>query len=481
MKAIILAGGTGTRFRPLTFTKPKPMLPLLNRPILHYIIQYLRGHGLTDIYLTTNYLKDQIMKYFGDGSSYGVNLFYPVEENPLGTAGSVKNIKNLDDTIVVIQGDNITDIDLGRLINFHKNSGGLCTIAVMSVNDPWHYGIVELEDIGKVKRFCEKPPLGNCFSNLINTGVYVLEPKALKFIPENREFDFAKDMFPILLEKGSLYGCVVDGFWTDVGKVDGYIRALEWMLEKNKIGISIGENVEIGKNVEIIEPIVIGNDTVIENNCIVGGTVIGNGCKIKENSDLRNSILFENSIIGNGSILKDCIVAEGCVSSSRLEINQNSIVGPNCNIGINVRITPDSRIWPNIHISQNSIVSGNIMKFFRMSESKGDPKWYLRRVLSGEAFYFNTSKNNHVSYTGFRANTLIDFSNILERVEIQSLHYHLRGNINDFEQWVRLVIGDAVLAWDFQKIKNEMLFADELRKKLIEKTRVRVNDLIRMM
>lgn len=480
MKAVILAGGTGTRFHPLTFTKPKPMLPLLNKPILHYIIQYLRDYGLRDIFITTNYLKDQIMNYFGNGSSYGVNLSYPLEIDPLGTAGSVKNIQNLDETSVIIQGDNVTDIDLRKVINFHKKSNALCTIVVMPVNNPSNYGVVELEDNGKVRRFSEKPSLENCFSNLINTGIYVLEPEVLKFIPENKEFDFAKDLFPILLEKGTLYGCVVDGFWVDVGQPEGYLKALEWLLEKNKIEILIGESSEIGKNVEIIKPIVIGDNTIIEGNCIIGGTVIGDNCIIKENSGLRNSIIFENSVIGNDSMLKDCIIAEGCISSSKLEIQQNSIVGPNCNLGINVRITQDSRIWPNTYISQNSIVRGDIMRFVRVSESKGDPRWYLRTVVPQEAFFFNTSKNNYVSYTGFKADNLMEFSNILERVEIESIYYHLRGNINDFEQWVKLIISDAILAWDFQNIKNEMLSGNELRRKLIEKTRIRLSDLIRM-
>ena len=245
MKAVILAGGFGTRLRPLTFTKPKPMIPLVNKPVIEHVVDYLVSHGLNDIVVTTTFLSEMIMEHFRYRED--VHLSFPTEPKPLGTAGSMKNagLDLEEEPFVVIQGDNITDLNLRGLIDFHYEAGGLVTIALAHVKDPWNYGIAQLEGDGCVSRFQEKQPKGKCFSNLANTGIYVVEPKAMEFVPERIPFDFAKDLFHLLhvKEKGKMFGYEIDAdyFWADVGQPDGYMKATEWMLKKAKRDVE-GEN-----------------------------------------------------------------------------------------------------------------------------------------------------------------------------------------------------------------------------------------------
>ena len=228
-ETVILAGGYGTRLRPLTLSTPKAMIPLVNKPVIDYILDYLVGYGLKDFVITTNYLREQTIDYLS--SRKDLKLSYPEEPSPLGTAGSVKNA-GIADTMVIIQGDNITEIDIGKLMRFHKAHEGLVTIALLPVPNPSLYGIAEIEANGRIRNFKEKPAPDACFSNLANTGLYIIEPEAMKHVPDGKAFDFAKDLFPRLVAKKEVYGCVVDGFWTDVGNLKGYMEASRWILEK---------------------------------------------------------------------------------------------------------------------------------------------------------------------------------------------------------------------------------------------------------
>ena len=492
MKSVILAGGSGTRLRPLTFTRPKPMLPLVNKPIIHHIVNYLKNSGINDIAITTNYLRKYISDYFGDGKNYGINPFYSVEPMPLGTAGSVKNIESyLDQTFVVIQGDNITDINLNKLIKCHRECGGLCTIAMLPVKDPWHYGVAELGDSGIINKFHEKPSKDECFSNLINTGIYIIEPEALEFVPKNEQFDFSRDLFPILQEKDTIYGCPVDPtdtFWVDIGQIEGYAQAVGWMFDNMGGDVFIGENVEINANVNIIEPVVIGNNTVIENNCTLTRTSLGEGSIVKRDSNLDNSTIFENTSIGKGSMLKNSLIAEDCATGPRLKVQPNAVIGPNCRMGSRVLISNDSRIWPNIQIESNSIVDGTIRRFIQMQGTEIQVQnsrntSIFDKVPSEEAFYFNTCKGNRVYYTGFRAENLLQFYLVLGVVEPESLNYHLRDNVNDFRDWVREILKDAKLAEDFNGIKSEIpalndFTLKDMRRKVMECVGCRLHEII---
>src|SRR4029453_5178003 len=225
VKAVILAGGEGTRLRPLTSNQPKPMMPLVNKPMLEHLVTLRERHGFDDIVVTVAYLGNQIRDYFGDGSDFGVTMRYATEDTPLGTAGSVRNASaQLDDTFLVISGDVLTDIDLSELIDAHRDSGALASIALKRVENPLEFGIVITSPDGEIEPFLEKPSGGQGSSDTINTGLYVLEPDVFEFIPPDEVVDFAGDVFPAALAKGlSLHGHVADGYWEDVGTNEAYL------------------------------------------------------------------------------------------------------------------------------------------------------------------------------------------------------------------------------------------------------------------
>ncbi|MGZ4371083.1 MAG: sugar phosphate nucleotidyltransferase, partial [Gaiellaceae bacterium] len=275
MKAVVMAGGEGTRLRPLTSNQPKPMVPVVGKPCMEHILELLRDHGLTDVIVTVAFLPQAIRSYFGDGETLGLQIGYSVEESPLGTAGSVKlAAKQLDETFLVISGDALCDVDLGKLIAFHKEKGAAVTIGLKAVDNPLEFGIVVTDEEGRIERFFEKPSWGQVFSDTINTGIYVLEPEVLKHVPTDRPFDFSKELFPYLLEMGRpLYGYVMDGYWQDIGNLDQFRQAnfdaLEENVKLNIPGIRIRGNVWLGEGVEI------GDLEQIE-----GPAYIGNYCRI---------------------------------------------------------------------------------------------------------------------------------------------------------------------------------------------------------
>lgn len=219
MKAIIMAGGEGSRLRPLTCARPKPMMPVLNRPIMSYIVDLLKNNGFNDIGVTLQYKPGEIMDYFGDGEKYGVKMRYFLENKPLGTAGSVKNAEEfLDDTFIVISGDALTDFKLNQAVEFHREQGALATLVLTRVDCPLEYGVVITEEEGRIKRFLEKPGWGEVFSDTVNTGIYILEPEVLGYFEKGEFFDFSKDLFPLLLRKKKpLHGVILPGYWCDIG------------------------------------------------------------------------------------------------------------------------------------------------------------------------------------------------------------------------------------------------------------------------
>ncbi len=380
MLAFVLAGGYGTRLRPLTYTRPKPMVPIADRPILHYIISSLASQGFERIVVTTSYLYTQIENYFGDGSRYGVRIYYSREEIPLGTAGGVKKARKFaTETFAVIQGDNITSISLAEEMKYHKRKGGIATLAVKPVEEPWRYGVVEVDERKRIVRFKEKPPPEECFSNLVSVGLYVIEPEALDYVPEGREFDFAKDLFPLLLKEGyELYAYETDEFWVDIGSLPGYMAAKDWILSKQTRRVSekasIG-NAEIRGNVRVEAGAVIGDDCVIEgpafigakarieNGCWIGpGTTVGSGTKIGPNSEIKGSAIFEYVSVGEKAKLDNCVVAEGCCLGDRVEVEEMAIIGPECTIGSRTKVTKGSRIWPSIRVGEGSVIKGTLLR-----------------------------------------------------------------------------------------------------------------------
>ena len=231
--------------RPLTSNQPKPMVPIVGKPCMEHILELLREHGFTDVVVTVAFLPQAIRTYFGDGGNLGLNIEYSVEESPLGTAGSVRLASDrLDETFLVISGDALCDIDLNKIVDFHKEKGAAVTIGLKSVENPLEFGIVVTDEDGKVERFLEKPSWGQVFSDTINTGIYVLEPEVLRHIPTDRPFDFSKELFPLLLEMGRpIYGYVCEGYWQDIGNLDQYREAnADALDEKVRLNIPRAED-----------------------------------------------------------------------------------------------------------------------------------------------------------------------------------------------------------------------------------------------
>jgi len=379
MKAVILAGGYGVRLRPLTYTKPKPMLTLAGKPVLHHIINFLAQSGFEEIIITSNYLREHIENYFGDGEDFGVRLRYPIELKPLGTAGCVKNIEDSlkDDAFVVIQGDNITDLDLRNAIEFHRENDGLATILLVPVEDPSEFGIAQLNGNSRITRFAEKPRREQVFSNLANTGLYIIDPQALKYIPSRKPFDFSKDLFPRLMKtRERLIGYKATGTWFDIGRLEDYLSANRWMLnrmmeteEKETFEseaiiegpVYMGDNVEIEPGVKIYGPTLIGDNTLVGSKTVIlSSTTIGPNVETGREAKIDGSIIYENTEIGHESYLAQCVVGENCEIGSRTVLGMGTMIGASCQIGSGTTITPNTRIWPKKIIQKNSTIRGTI-------------------------------------------------------------------------------------------------------------------------
>jgi NDP-sugar pyrophosphorylase family protein len=373
LKAVVLAGGLGTRLRPLTYSRPKPMLPLGPKPALQYVIESLARSGFNRIIVTTNYLQEQIEGYFGNGSRFGVSLTYPEEKAPLGTAGSVKNAeKYLDETFALVQGDNITDINMSEQLRYHRRKNALATLGVIRAEQPWNYGVVVLDQQNKIMGFQEKPHPEQCRSNLINTGLYILEPDVLDLIPSGRPFDFAKDVFPIILDQGKdLYGYKARGFWTDIGSVDGFLKASYWILSKMTNNISpsadtghtkITGSVQIGDRTTLEEAVVRGpvyleDLCVIDRNVFLGpGTTLKRSVSVGGGSKINGALVFDSTRIGSGVILNRCIVDTNCEIGSDSVIETSAILGAGCRIGEGATVCHGVKLEPGIAIERGKTI-----------------------------------------------------------------------------------------------------------------------------
>ena len=309
-----MAGGSGTRLRPLTCDLPKPMVPVLNRPIAEHIINLLKRHNITEVIATVHYLPDVMRDYFQDGREFGVQMTYAVEEDqPLGTAGCVKNVEELlDETFLVISGDGITDFDLSAAIAYHKKKGSKATLVLTHIPNPIEFGVVITDEAGRIVRFLEKPSASEIFSDTVNTGTYILEPEVLQYLPRDRECDFSKDLFPLLLEKDEpMYGYIAEGYWCDVGHLEAYREAqydalaakvdIEYAYDEVRPGLWVGENTYIDDSAQIETPALIGSNSRIGARArIEGGTVIGDNVTIGADADLKRPIVWNGSIVEIG-------------------------------------------------------------------------------------------------------------------------------------------------------------------------------------
>jgi mannose-1-phosphate guanylyltransferase len=368
MKAVILVGGEGTRLRPLTCNTPKPMVPIVNRPFLEHMIDYLRKYDIDDIILSMCYLPDRIQSYFGDGSSFGVKLTYVVENTPLGTAGAVKNVERyLDDTCFVLNGDVMTDLDLTAMLAFHREHRSKVTISLAPVEDPTAYGVVETNSEGHVKRFIEKPSWDAVTTNLINAGTYVLEPDVLKYVPPNLYYMFEHGLFPVLLQVGDpLYGFATNDYWIDIGTPEKYITVHHDIL-MGKIqkpfpgqcvhdGIWIGRGAQVDPTVKMTGPVVIGEESVIGPGVrITGPLVMGNQCQIGHDTVIEDAVLWHNVRVGHHVTMKRCVVASNCLLEDSTWLTNGAIIGDDVTIRTGNRLEHGIRIWANRILEPNTI------------------------------------------------------------------------------------------------------------------------------
>ncbi|HEX21144.1 MAG TPA: mannose-1-phosphate guanyltransferase [Actinobacteria bacterium] len=369
-----MAGGEGTRLRPLTSNQPKPMVPIFNQPVMEYIIKLLKLHNITDVVATLQFLPQMIKNYFGDGSDLGVYLRYTIEQNPLGTAGSVKNAEEfLNTTFIVVSGDALTDFDLNKIIKFHKKKHSLATIALKRVENPLEFGVVITDDEGRIERFLEKPTWGEVFSDTINTGIYVLEPEVFDYIPKDKMVDFSKDVFPRILADGKpIYGYVTDGYWCDIGNYEQYMKAHQEVMQgiskinppgiKMRDDVWIGEGAYIHPSVDLNGPVVIGQNTRVEEGSFLGKyTVVGNNVLIGPDTHIQRSIIWDNAYIGSQSNLHGCVIGRGSDIKRGARVEQGVVVGDECVLGENTIINHDVKIYPFKKVEAGATVNSSII------------------------------------------------------------------------------------------------------------------------
>jgi mannose-1-phosphate guanylyltransferase/phosphomannomutase len=380
MKAVIMAGGEGTRLRPLTSLRPKPMVPIVNRPVMEHIVGLCHWHGLDEVVATLQFMPQVIRDYFGDGEEWGVSISYAVEDKPMGTAGSVKNAQHLvgDEAFVVISGDALTDVDLTEVVEYHRSKGGAVTIVLKHVPDPLEFGVVITDETGKVERFLEKPTWGQVFSDTINTGIYVCEPSVFDLIPEEGSFDFSADLFPLLMKEGhEIYGYITDRYWTDIGSLASYVQAHVDVLDR-QVGVYIagvkaandvwvGEGADIDPEARIGDHVVIGANAKIRSGAEIGDyAVIGDSCLVGYDAKVQHSVVWSDSFVGAGSSLRGTVICRRADIRARSTIEPGSVIGDESMVGQGAVVGSDVAIYPFKRIDPGAVVTSSLIW-----ESKG--------------------------------------------------------------------------------------------------------------
>lgn len=363
MKAVILVGGQGTRLRPLTCNIPKAVVPVLNKPFLEHLLLYLKRHAVDSVILAMGYNPDPIRETIGDGSRLGIRLIYVVEESPLGTAGAVKNVEHLlDDTFIVFNGDIITEIDLTEMIGLHREIKPRVSIALTPVDNPTIYGVVETDDKNMVKRFVEKPSWDEVTTDMINAGIYILEPDVLNHVPSSSPCMFERELFPWLLDAGDhMLAYKSNSYWIDIGTLEKYLKVHHDLLRAQpdygiRNGIRIGEKSQIHPTVQIEGPVLIAEGCHIDINArIKGPAVLGPNCHISRNALIDGSVLWHGVKIAEESALKNCLIGANSYVESHLGLED-------CVLGDNVKARPRSEPYRNVQIWPDNCTELNNQK-----------------------------------------------------------------------------------------------------------------------
>jgi len=375
MKAVVMAGGEGTRLRPLTVNYPKPLVPVCNKPIMEHILTLLQRHGINDVIATVHYLADEIQSHFGDGSDFDMNIAYSTETTPLGTAGSVKQAEQLLDRerFLIISGDSLTDCDLQKAIDFHIEKKSLATLILYRVPSPLEFGVVITDEEGRIQRFLEKPSWSEVFSDTVNTGIYIIEPEILDMIEQDKFCDWSQDIFPLLLEQGKpLYGYVMEEYWTDVGSLAQYREAQEHLLSGrinlpvpgNQIGPGIfaGTNCNISEGATIVPPVCLGRNCKIKHGARVGPyTTIGDNVFIEGGAVVERSVIWDSAYIGPHVSIRSAIAGYRVTIKKDSVLNEDSVIGDRCLIEVQSTIRPRVKLWPDKVVERGSTVTMSLI------------------------------------------------------------------------------------------------------------------------
>ncbi len=374
MKAVVMAGGEGSRLRPLTVTRPKPMVPIVGRPVMEHILKLLKAHGITDVVVTVQYMASAIEDYFGDGSQWGMHISYSREEVPLGTAGSVKNAEAmLDEPFLVISGDALTDFNLSDIIKYHEERKALATLTLAHVANPLEYGVIITDESGHIRQFLEKPSWGEVFSDTINTGIYVLDPVIFSYFDRDKPYDFSQELFPLMLKKGDpIYGYVADGYWCDVGNLAEYMKANADVLQGRANvqvpgtdlggGVWVEDGVEIAPDAQIFGPAFLGHDCKVKSGVIVHGpSAIGAYTIIDDRAQIDRSVVWNNSYIGERAELRGALVGTSTSVKSKAVMFEGAVIGDHSVVDESAIIQPGVKIWPNKEIETGAVITSSII------------------------------------------------------------------------------------------------------------------------
>jgi mannose-1-phosphate guanylyltransferase len=364
MQAVILVGGEGTRLRPLTSTVPKPVVPLVDRPFIAYMLEWLKRHGIEDVIMSCGFLATSVRNVLGDGSGLGIRLRFVEEPDPRGTAGALKYAEPmLDGRFLMLNGDVLTDIDLSEQIAQHERTGAKATLALVGVADPSAYGLVHLNEDRSVRDFVEKPSPDSIDTNLISAGAYVLEREVLDLVPPDRSVSIEREVWPQLVGDG-LYGYPSQSYWLDIGSPERYLQGTFDIIEGNvqtavaeRLGsdwLSVDPGAEVSGRV--IPPAVLERGVRVGEGAHVGSLVVlAEDVSVGPASTVERAVILNGSEIGEGCSLRDCIVAAGCRVGARTEISGGAVLGEGVTVGADNQITRGARIFPRVVLPDGAI------------------------------------------------------------------------------------------------------------------------------
>ncbi len=392
MRAVVMAGGAGTRLRPLTTNVPKPLLPVVGEPIMGHILRLLSRHGISEAIVTVQYLAGSIRSYFGDGSEYGLRLSYATESVPLGTAGSVKNAEEGlgDEPFLVVSGDALTDIDLTALIDYHRQNDAMVTVALARKPNVVAFGNVITVDDGRFARVVEKPTWGQVFSDTVNTGIYVVEPQVLDLIAPDEVVDWSSEVFPLLIAAGErVFGCITDAYWEDAGTIESYLAVqrdvLNGRVDVHVEGFEVAPQVWIGDGAvvdpaaQLVSPCFVGPHSRIEKECVLGpGTVIGGNAIVGRGASVVDSLLDSNVYVDAGCDIQSAVIGRGSELRARVHVDQGAVIGDQCVLQEEVQLSAGVHVYPAKTIEAGATVNDNVIW-----ESQGHRALFGPRGVTG--------------------------------------------------------------------------------------------------